>query len=245
MSTYIDIGHGDVVVFVHGLGNRKEVWEGQKVLARNFRMIIPDLRGHGNSPEKEELTVANFAADIIGYLDRLGIKQAHFCGLSLGGIIVQEIYKEYNSYVKSMILCNTTSYVPTVLGNYFTKNAFRDIEKEDFLEQVAKACIHEKEDADIMRKAERGFLIHIDSLPTAAKAGVGKNYLPVLPFNKKPVLIIAGEKDQVISPFNAYLTHMFTPFSTLRLFKNTGHLSNVEKEYEFNETVLSFLQNVK
>ena len=84
----------------------------QHELANRYRLVIPDLRGHGETEMNEGITVKNFALDIIELLEYLEIPSAFICGLSLGGIVAQELYKQRPDLVKGLILSNTTSYVP-------------------------------------------------------------------------------------------------------------------------------------
>ena len=115
MLVYQDIGKGTPLVMIHGLGSKKEAWEPQHELANLFRLILPDLRGHGETKLDQDLSIKNFAIDIIHLLDFLHIPSAYICGLSLGGIIAQEIYRQHPERVKGLILANTTSYIPALL----------------------------------------------------------------------------------------------------------------------------------
>lgn len=104
MFHYLDMGKGEPLVLIHGLGSKKEMWKNQFELSESNRLIIPDLLGHGESNEVEKISMPNFAKNIIGLLDQLGIESAHFCGISLGGMVVQEVYRLFPERVRSMIL---------------------------------------------------------------------------------------------------------------------------------------------
>jgi 3-oxoadipate enol-lactonase len=117
MLSYNDLGTGTPIVLIHGLGSKKEAWIPQHELANRYRLIIPDLRGHGETIMNEDLTIKNFALDIINLLEYLKISSAFICGLSLGGIVAQELYKQRPEIVRGLILSNTTSYIPFFLAN--------------------------------------------------------------------------------------------------------------------------------
>ena len=80
------------MVFIHGLEQTGEAWELQKELSEHYKLFIPTLRGHGSAP-KQEISLRHFANDVLSMLDQEGVYSAHFCGLSLGGVVVQEIHK--------------------------------------------------------------------------------------------------------------------------------------------------------
>ncbi|WP_071393168.1 alpha/beta fold hydrolase [Bacillus tuaregi] len=93
MLAYHDIGSGIPLVLIHGLGSRKEAWKPQYELAARYRLIIPDLRGHGETSFNDSFTMQNFAKDIRNLIEYLRIPDAFICGLSLGGMVAQELYK--------------------------------------------------------------------------------------------------------------------------------------------------------
>ena len=73
MLTYKDLGSGTPIVLLHGLGSTKEAWVSQHELANKYRLIIPDLRGHGETVINENFTIKNFALDIIQLIEHLNI----------------------------------------------------------------------------------------------------------------------------------------------------------------------------
>lgn len=116
MLAYTDIGQGTPIVFIHGLGSRKEAWRRQHELAEKYRLIIPDLRGHGETELETDISVANFAHDVLDLLNHLEVETAYICGLSLGGIVAQEIYRQAPERVKGLILSNTASFIPSIVA---------------------------------------------------------------------------------------------------------------------------------
>jgi 3-oxoadipate enol-lactonase len=93
---YYDQGAGEALILVHGLGEEGLSWRPQiQEFSRHNRLIAPDLRGHGKSGHRDEevITLRRFADDIIALARHLGIHQAHFCGHSLGGLAVLEIWR--------------------------------------------------------------------------------------------------------------------------------------------------------
>jgi pimeloyl-ACP methyl ester carboxylesterase len=113
--SYYDGGAGDPLVLIHGLGANAAGWVEQFAeLSASYRLIAMDLRGHGGSgyrPE-EPITIRAFADDIAALVEGLGVEQAHFCGISLGGMIVLELFVCCPSLMESLILADTTAFFP-------------------------------------------------------------------------------------------------------------------------------------
>src|SRR6478735_10307343 len=107
---------GEPLVFIHGLGEVKEGWSNQFEFANQYDLIIPDLRGHGEYITAGEISIKNFAYDVISLLKELGIESAHICGLSMGGMVTQEIYRQAPEMCRSLMLVSTFHFVPKPLA---------------------------------------------------------------------------------------------------------------------------------
>lgn len=239
MLTYNDLGTGTPIVFIHGLGSKKEAWLNQHELANHYRLIIPDLRGHGETEINENLTVKNFAADITELLDFLQIKSAFICGLSLGGIVAQELYKQRPEVVDGLILSNTASYIPPLFANRVIRESNLLLQKgeDDLLEYIVSAGLYDKA---FKEEAKKAFYIR-DTYLESAKASVGVNYFTILPSIKKPVLLIGSTHDKVTPSINIFMMRSFIRRAQTALLKNAGHLSNIEKKDLFNQYVMDFV----
>ncbi|MDV2685578.1 alpha/beta hydrolase [Alkalihalophilus lindianensis] len=102
-------GSGEAIVFTHGASWDHKQWQPQiEELSKQFKTIIWDVRGHGQSTlPKGRVDSESFSKDLIGLLDHLNIKEAHLCGLSMGGHISLQTAIRYPHYVKSLILIGT------------------------------------------------------------------------------------------------------------------------------------------
>jgi len=123
---YLEQGAGEALVLIHGLGANADSWAPQmEALARNYRVIAMDLRGRGQSGfrAEEPVTLRVFADDVAALITNLEIDQAHFCGISMGGMIALEILVRYGGKVKSLILVGEEDQAtPEGYAGYLQKN---------------------------------------------------------------------------------------------------------------------------
>lgn len=105
-----DEGSGHAVLFLHGMGCDGSDWRPQlDAFGDRFRVVAIDHRGHGRSDRDvgQGYSIAGFAADAVGVLDHLGIDRAHVVGLSMGGMIAQEIAVTVPERVCTLSLMDT------------------------------------------------------------------------------------------------------------------------------------------
>jgi 3-oxoadipate enol-lactonase len=97
------------IVFINSLGTDFRIWdEVVKPLAQDARIVRYDKRGHGLSELRAgSASIADFAADLAALLDGLHVRAATIVGLSIGGMIAQELYRLRPDLVSSLVLCDT------------------------------------------------------------------------------------------------------------------------------------------
>ena len=107
-----------VVTFSHSLATTLDVWEFQvPALRGSYRVLRFDTRGHGKSSiPPGPFTMEKLVTDVIGLLDHLYIQQTHFVGLSLGGMIGQVLALQHPDRLSKLVLCDTTSSVPSEMA---------------------------------------------------------------------------------------------------------------------------------
>src|SRR5262249_46002696 len=106
---YIDTGRGEPLVFLNGLAGDHLYWMGQvRALGTRFRCLALDNRDVGRSTyAKTPYTIADLAEDAASLLDALHLRAAHVVGLSLGGMIAQELALRQPQRVRSLFLVGT------------------------------------------------------------------------------------------------------------------------------------------
>jgi pimeloyl-ACP methyl ester carboxylesterase len=240
MIKYIDVGNGEkTLLMIHGLGQIKESWKPQFELSDTYRLIAVDLRGHGESEHiNTDITLKNMALDVIELLQHLHIESVILCGLSLGGLVAQEIYRQREDLVAGLILSNTTWYIPTYFANKIVKKSeklFHE-DKEQLIEYITRSAIHNE---SVYEEAKQSFYLS-DSYLECALSGSGMNYFPVLLRLSKPLLLIGGNYDRTTPLITQVIMRWLCPRGELVTLES-GHLSNIECPKEFNQAIRNFI----
>ncbi|UJF24701.1 alpha/beta hydrolase [Suttonella sp. R2A3] len=110
MLYYQEHGSGKPILLLHSGGMAGEEWQPQiPALAKRYRVIVPDLPGHGRSLLKDEpLTIAMMGQAVIELCDELGIEQAHVCGSSMGGAVALWLALNYPERIKKLVIYRIT-----------------------------------------------------------------------------------------------------------------------------------------
>jgi 3-oxoadipate enol-lactonase len=242
---YYDAGAGEAIILVHGLGEEGLSWRLQiQEFSRHYRVIAPDLRGHGASGHRDEevITLKRFADDIIALARHLEIGQAHFCGLSLGGLVVLEIFCRSPNLVKSIILADTAVFFPPPDP---LEERLRLLDRLGLIAWAKLAPnIYLRPGAPPAQKAEVAAMVGRNRLTPYRQSIVATftaDYRWLLPLIDVPALILVGEEDQIVSSGIARYTHRAIPGSTLRVIPQAGHLTNLENPSAFATEVLAHL----
>src|SRR5882757_8473822 len=115
LMAFDDLGTGGVVVLIHGFPFNRSMWREQieSLIARDFRVVAPDLRGLGDNKSDDEVaTMADMARDIAALMDRLKIDRATICGLSMGCYVAFEFIRLFPARVGALVLCGPRAQGP-------------------------------------------------------------------------------------------------------------------------------------
>ena len=112
---YLDEGprDGRALVFINALGSDLRIWDdAARILSRDFRIVRYDKRGHGLSelgPDRRDM--ADYARDLSDLLDRLAVERATIVGLSMGGLIAQELCRQRPQLFAALVLSDTAAKI--------------------------------------------------------------------------------------------------------------------------------------
>ena len=240
---FVSKGEGRALVFVHGLGESLDSWAEQidYFSTLGFQVLAIDLRGHGKSeagPEKIE--IKGFSEDILELLKPLSIFKSHFCGLSLGALVILETYKQVPEAFLSMTLVSTLPQYPPA-----QTQALENMSMSEVGDQVASAAVGPSASVDLKRRianviASTSKRVYIES----AESACAQDYTSMLPSIKVPVLLVSGELDYITPPESAMFMQKRIVGSKLEKIRGVGHLPNRENPDEFNKVLFNFLKSV-
>lgn len=237
------------VVLIHGLGGDHGVWLYQiPAFGARFPTIVLDLRGHGASTKPpQDFTVADMARDVVRLLRSLGVERAHILGLSLGGMVAQQIALDAPLVVASLVLADTLCGVPPEFADV-TREALQFIIRNS-MATVAQTRITNAF-SDAVDPVMRGFLIDRiagndkPAYVRAAHAAFAFSVCNRLSEVSAPTLVLVGEEDRVTPPLLSEDIAARIPGARLARIAAAGHISNLERPQEFNRVVLDFLTSL-
>lgn len=107
---------GYPLFLIHGLGAEHRMWDPQisKYPSKGYRLIVPDLRGHGESSNVGTFRIGDCARDIKELSDKLGLEKFSLAGVSLGGAVVQQFACDHRDKVDKLVIADSFSSVSTL-----------------------------------------------------------------------------------------------------------------------------------
>jgi 3-oxoadipate enol-lactonase len=234
------------VVLSNSLGTDLSMWDAQAAsLVRDFHVLRYDTRGHGQSESGfAPFSLATLGYDVVGLLDALAIPRAHFCGISMGGMIGQWLGIHQPRRLGKLVLANTSARIGTAEG----WSGRADQVREGGIAGVADGAAARWFTPDFIARAPQvvdrmigrlrvqdtqGYAACCDALARAdlrdAVPGIGC-----------APLIIGGRADPVTTMEDArWLVDQIAGASLAEL--DASHISNVEAEQAFSEHLLRFM----
>jgi 3-oxoadipate enol-lactonase len=237
------------LVLSHSLACSVRMWDPQiEALKGSYRILAYDTRGHGASEAPQgAYTLEMLADDLKALLDALGVKDPHYCGLSMGGMIGQTFALRYPGVFRTLMLADTTSRYPTEAGPLWEQRIA--IAKEKGMQPLVQPTL-ERWFTEDFRKSNpepvAAIAKLIASTPVAGYAGcchaIPKiNVTGRLKEIQAPILVICGDKDPGTPPAMAEEIHRNAPGSKLVMIPNAAHLSNLENPAAFTKAMQEFM----
>ena len=251
---YTDEGRGNPVVLIHGFPLNRNMWDPQiKALSSDYRVIAPDLRGHGESegPPGPYLMEVH-AYDVRRLLDHLNIDQAVIAGFSMGGYATFAFYRLYPGRVKALILADTRPQADSPeakqgrmdLAGVARKEGAGAIADRLIPRLLTQSSVETRKDlVDNVRRM-------ITSTPVVGIAGdlMGlaerADSVSTMDTISCPTLVIVGEQDALTPLPDSQLMAQKIKGAKLETIPNAAHLSNMEQPEVFNSAMRSFFSSL-
>jgi pimeloyl-ACP methyl ester carboxylesterase len=238
-------GAGPTILLSHGYSATAAMWNPQvKDLSRDFRIVVWDMRGHGDSDSPDDATLYSEAAtvaDMAAILDVVGARSAVIGGLSLGGYMSLAFELVHPARTSALMVFDTGPGYRSDNGRdgwNRTARARADQFERDGLNALGtgnEVRVSQHRSAKGLAHAARGMLAQVD--------GRVINHLPDI---RVPTLVLVGEND---TPFIAATDYMAgkIPGAKKVVLKDAGHASNIDQPNAFNDAVRTFIRdsNVK
>jgi 3-oxoadipate enol-lactonase len=244
-------GAGGVpLLFLHGVGSGRGAWDGQLEAFGFERLTLAiDMPGYGDSDPVGDGADgrSEFARAALSVLDALGTRQAHVCGLSLGGIIALAMARLAPGRLASLILADTFASHPE--GSAILDRSLAGVEAlgmQALADSRADALLAEPPDPAVRRTVvETMARIDPAAYAVAAEAVWLADQRREAAAVACPTLILYGSADQITPPALSEELKLLIPHAALIEITGAGHLPNLEQPGIFNRVLAAFLSDVE
>ena len=251
---YRILGSGPPIVLLHPFPVHHEFWlPSAKALTSRYQLILPDLRGHGDSGVGEgPATMDKHATDLVRVLDHAEIGRAPFAAVSIGGYVLFEFWRRYRGRVAALALCNTKAQADSPEAKAVRLQAAADVLErgtEPFFEGMAAKLLGQttresrpdlvdgalrmmrKMSAGNVAQVQRGMAERPDSVPDLKTIDV-------------PTLLLTGDEDVLTGPPEAELMRQNIAGSEMKIIRRAGHYSPWEQPAEVGQLLRKFFDSV-
>jgi pimeloyl-ACP methyl ester carboxylesterase len=226
---YQTLGHGPPLLMLMGMGGSGDSWgdEFTRHLARRFRLLLPDNRGTGRTPRGDApYTIARLAADATAVLDAEGVSAAHVLGISMGGMVAQELAIGHPRRAGGLVLGCTTAggraFVPP------RGDALREVERLGLLGAVGLVTTPEfatRHPGRLARLGLRGLARPTPRDTWEAQLAAIATFDASTRLGRitAPTLVITGDRDLIMPPENSRRLLRGIHGARGVMVKGTGH----------------------
>lgn len=255
INLYYEIqGQGEPLLLIYGLAGRGNGFLYQTPeLSKHFRVITFDNRGVGDTDQPEEpYSIAQMADDAAELLDALKIASANVFGISMGGMIAQELVLRHPQKVRKLALgCTHCGVKHCVPAPDWVTEIFKSLPGKP-REQVVREGVAfnysphtQQHNTQLIESLVPLFVDNrqrLTSYRNQLGAVYGFDSYDRLPQITAPTLVLTGTDDVLIPPDNSKIIAERIPEARLVDFTEAGHLFFIEKADEVNQVLLNFFQ---
>jgi len=246
-----EYGKGNPLILVHGYTESIKIWSDYKEsLSKEFRLILIDLPGHGNSSMLDHIHTMELMADSIkAVLDHLNIDKTVMVGHSMGGYVSLAFARKYARMLKGLGLFHSTSLADSDESKQAREKAIEAIGNNHsrfLLNFIPDLFSPESRDIfknEIQYLIDEASQMNPQSLIAAQKGMKERSStLDVLINASFPVMFIAGQKDSRIPFENVWVQMALTETAHSLILRNVGHMGFIEAKVQCLDFLKSFGQ---
>ncbi|MBU3724971.1 MAG: 3-oxoadipate enol-lactonase [Burkholderiaceae bacterium] len=239
-----------IVLMSNSLMSDHSMWDPTvPALLKHYQVLRYDTRGHGQtSVTPGPYSIAQLADDAVGLMDALGVAAAHIMGLSMGGMIAQQIGARYPDRALSLLLCDTASEMPP-------RSMWEErlaIARKDGIPGLIDSTIKRWFTAPFIERAPqaigkvRAMILStpLEGYINCACAVRDMAQTTMLLKIKAPTLIMTGRQDPACTVDQSMVLHRMINTSKMVVIEDAAHLSNIEQPNIFNREICDFLDVV-
>ncbi|HET9381347.1 MAG TPA: alpha/beta fold hydrolase [Streptomyces sp.] len=254
---YDDLGprDGPPVLLIHGHPFNRSLWapQAEALVEAGFRVVLPDLRGYGDSDVTPgKVFLSGFADDLAALLGHLGIARAVVGGVSMGGQIAMEFHRGHAGRVRALVLSDTSAPAETAAGREARNRLADRLLAEGmggYADEVIDKMLADYNVTALPEVAARVLAMMRATDPRGAAAALrGRaerpDYRDSLPAVDVPTLVVVGADDAYTPLAQAEDIRRLVPHAVLRVIEDAGHLPSAERPGRFNAVLLDFLKGL-
>ncbi|WP_298830791.1 alpha/beta hydrolase [uncultured Planococcus sp.] len=242
-------GSGEAILFTHGASWNHRQWKPQvEELSKHYKTITWDVRGHGKSSlPKGKVDSEDFTKDLVGLLDHLGVKQAHLCGLSMGGHICLQTAIRHPERVKSLMLIGT----PYTNSYNWVEKVFVPINRWSsmFIPMHVMASIQARTLSKFNSNNKQYIKETVSSIPLSHWIRIWNSVSKMESGNELnkitcPTLILQGDHDSMTERQQQEMAARI-PQSKMVYIKNAHHATNLDNPKQVNHEIREHLSAIE
>jgi pimeloyl-ACP methyl ester carboxylesterase len=244
-----ETGEGAPLLMIHGFGSSMDTWQlTVPALAKEHRLLVPDLPGHGRSTKTIETPALEyFCTWLVRLLDERGIAQTDVMGHSMGGRISLHLALTRPERIRKLVLVDSGGLGRNNSNFRARMNAVQT--QEDLREAWGMAYHNPKLITETALKARMRLLQDPQvrecqqqiAADTTETGGYNFDFTPLLPKIQHTTLVLWGREDRIAPLANGERTRAI-PHSRLVVFDACGHSPQIEAQPAFNKAVVEFLR---
>jgi len=247
-------GQGPSVVLLHPFPANHELWMPlAQAVTSKYKLILPDLRGHGDSETGDgPATMQKHAADIMRVLDDAGVGRAPMAGVSIGGYTLFELWRQDRNRIAALALFNTKAGADTLEARAARLQSASDVLErgtEPFFESMVPKLIGKttREARPDLVEAARRMMRKMSAADVAAvQTGMAErpDSMATMKTINVPTLIVTGDEDTLTGVSEAELMRQNISGSQLKVIPRAGHYSIWEQPEEAGRVLRQFLDSL-